>query len=68
MQPSEHRRVEIESVDDLRGLVEAARLAAQEKIDLCLPRHEGADGRDELRARVEEAVQAVRFAFVDFRG
>ena len=86
-----HRRVDVETIDDLRALVDAARRAGQEKIDLCLPRLDGtgtggdnnnsngnvgggmassgeiegnketgANGTDELRNMVEEALKTVR--------
>ena len=38
-----HRRIDVETIDDLRALVDAARRAGQEKIDQCLPRLENKD-------------------------
>ena len=38
-----HRRIDVETIDDLRALVDAARRAGQEKIDQCLPRLDNKD-------------------------
>ena len=63
----QHRRVDVETIDDLRALVDAARRAGQEKIDLCLPRLDGAndggvvgaDGRvSEMRGTGENETDA----------
>lgn len=51
-----HRKIELQSPDDLQYLVSNVRRAANEKIDKDLPR---IDGEDEMRSRVEEIIQAV---------
>ena len=57
-----HRKIELQSPDDLQYLISNVRRAAQEKIDKDLPPIEG---EDKMRRRVEELVQEVlpRFSF-----
>lgn len=52
-----HRKIELETNDDLRHLIQLARNAATQHLDRDLPRTEG---EDEYRAKVEELVHAVR--------
>ncbi len=51
-----HRKIELQSPDDLQYLVSNIRRAANEKIDRDLPPMEG---EDELRRRVEEDINIV---------
>ena len=52
-----HRKIELQSPDDLQYLVSNIRRAANEKIDKDLPPIEG---EDKMRERVEELVHSVR--------
>jgi kinetochor protein Mis14/NSL1 len=52
-----HRKIELQSPDDLQYLVSNVRRAANEKIDKDLPPIEG---EDKMRERVEELVHNVR--------
>jgi hypothetical protein len=51
-----HRKIELQSPDDLQYLISNVRRAANEKIDKDLPPIEG---EDKMRRRVEELVQEV---------
>ena len=51
-----HRKIELQSPDDLQYLISNVRRAANEKIDKDLPPIEG---EDKMRRRVEEMVQEV---------
>lgn len=51
-----HRRIELQSPDDLQYLITNVRRAANEKIDKDLPPIEG---EDKMRERVEELVHQV---------
>ena len=51
-----HRKIELQSPDDLQYLVSNVRRAANEKIDKDLPPIEG---EDKMRQRVEELVHNV---------
>jgi kinetochor protein Mis14/NSL1 len=51
-----HRKIELQSPDDLQYLVSNIRRAANEKIDKDLPPIEG---EDKMRERVEELVHSV---------
>jgi kinetochor protein Mis14/NSL1 len=51
-----HRKIELQSPDDLQYLVSNIRRAANEKIDRDLPPIEG---EDKMRERVEELVHSV---------
>jgi kinetochor protein Mis14/NSL1 len=51
-----HRKIELQSPDDLQYLVSNVRRAANEKIDKDLPPIEG---EDKMRERVEELVHSV---------
>ncbi len=53
-----HRKIELQSPDDLQYLISNIRRAANEKIDKDLPPIEG---EDRMRRRVEELVNDVRF-------
>jgi kinetochor protein Mis14/NSL1 len=53
-----HRKIELQSPDDLQYLIANVRRAAHEKIDRDLPPIEG---EDKMRRRVEELVQEVCF-------
>lgn len=57
-----HRKIELQSPDDLAYLIANAQTAARRKIDRDLPPDgEGrAEGGDGLRRRVEELVEEVR--------
>jgi hypothetical protein len=52
-----HRKIELQSPDDLQYLISNMRRAAHEKIDRDLPPIEG---EDRMRRRVEDLVQDVR--------
>lgn len=54
----DHRKIELQSPEDLRYLVDTARRAANEKIDRALPAMNG-ETEDALRARVDELVHEV---------
>lgn len=54
----DHRKIELQSPEDLRYLVDTARRAANEKIDRALPQMNG-ETEDALRARVDELVHEV---------
>jgi kinetochor protein Mis14/NSL1 len=51
-----HRKIELQSPDDLQYLIANVRRAANEKIDKDLPPIEG---EDRMRTKVEEEVQNV---------
>lgn len=51
-----HRKIELQSPDDLQYLISNVRRAANEKIDKDLPPIEG---EDKMRTRVEKLVQEV---------
>jgi kinetochor protein Mis14/NSL1 len=53
-----HRKIELQSPDDLQYLISNVRRAAHEKIDRDLPPIEG---EDRMRRRVEDLVQEVCF-------
>jgi kinetochor protein Mis14/NSL1 len=53
------RKIELQSPEDLRYLVDNVSRAAREKIDLHLPPNAAPEGEDALRRRVEELVQEV---------
>lgn len=52
-----HRKIELQSPDDLQYLISNIQRAAKEKIDKDLPPIEG---EDRMRTKVEELVQEVR--------
>jgi hypothetical protein len=54
-----HRKIELQSPDDLQYLISNVRRAAHEKIDRDLPPIEG---EDRMRRRVEDLVQEVRYS------
>jgi kinetochor protein Mis14/NSL1 len=56
-----HRKIELQSPDDLQYLVSNVRRAANEKIDKDLPPIEG---EDKMRERVEELVHGVCLLFL----
>ena len=59
-----HRKIEIQSPDDFRYLIDNVRRAAADSINAAFPPVEGADGQeDELRVRIEQMVNDVRTAF-----
>lgn len=56
-----HRKIELQTPDDLSYLISNVRRAARERIDEAFPpvnRDDGGD--DELRTRIEELVEEVR--------
>ena len=56
-----HRKIELQSPEDLTYLVDNVRRAAADSINAAFPPVEGADGQeDELRVRIEEMVNDVR--------
>jgi len=56
-----HRKIELQSPEDLAYLVDNVRRAAADSINAAFPPVEGADGQeDELRVRIEEMVNDVR--------
>jgi kinetochor protein Mis14/NSL1 len=55
-----HRKIELQSPDDLQYLISNVRRAANEKIDKDLPPIEG---EDKMRERVEELVHSVWLLF-----
>lgn len=56
-----HRKIELQSPDDLQYLVSNIRRAANEKIDRDLPPIEG---EDKMRERVEELVHSVYLLYL----
>ena len=54
-----HRKIELQSPDDLQYLISNVRRAAHEKIDRDLPPIEG---EDRMRQHVEDLVQEVCFS------
>lgn len=55
-----HRKIELQSAEDLAYLVDNVRRAAADSINAAFPPVEGADGQeDELRVRIEEMVNDV---------
>jgi kinetochor protein Mis14/NSL1 len=58
-----HRKIELQSPDDLQYLVSNIRRAANEKIDKDLPPIEG---EDKMRERVEELVHSVRLSYASY--
>lgn len=58
-----HRKIELQSPDDLQYLISNVRRAANEKIDKDLPPIEG---EDKMRRRVEELVHDVCVIFKKF--
>lgn len=54
-----HRRIELQSPDDLQYLVSNIRRAADTEIEKNLPRMEGESTKDEMRDRVEVLVEEV---------
>lgn len=60
-----HRKIELQSPDDLQYLISNVRRDALEKIDRDLPPIEG---EDRMRRRVEDLVQEVRYAIFPSHG
>ena len=58
-----HRKIELQSPDDLQYLVSNIRRAANEKIDKDLPPIEG---EDKMRERVEELVHSVCLSYASY--
>ncbi|KAI9773428.1 MAG: hypothetical protein M1840_007644 [Geoglossum simile] len=56
MDASHHRKIELQSPEDLRYLIDNVSRRAREKIDLNLPPSAAPEGEDALRRRVEELV------------
>ncbi|KAH0543979.1 hypothetical protein FGG08_001746 [Glutinoglossum americanum] len=56
MDSSHHRKIELQSPEDLRYLIDNVSRRAREKIDLNLPPSAAPEGEDALRRRVEELV------------
>jgi kinetochor protein Mis14/NSL1 len=55
----EHRKIELQSPEDLKYLITNVRRAANEKINRALPAMPS-EGEDALRLKVEELVHEVR--------
>ena len=59
-----HRKIELQSPEDLAYLVDNVRRAAADSINAAFPPVEGADGQeDELRVRIEQMVNDVCIPF-----
>ncbi|KAI9868453.1 MAG: hypothetical protein M1813_005897 [Trichoglossum hirsutum] len=56
MDSDHHRKIELQSPEDLRYLIDNVSRRAREKIDLNLPPSAAPEGEDALRRRVEELV------------
>ena len=54
-----HRKIDLQSPSDLTYLLDNIKAAAQQKIDLAIPRSAAPEGEDAYRSRVEELVQEV---------
>ena len=54
-----HRKIDLQSPSDLTYLLNNIKTAAQQKIDLAIPRSAAPEGEDAYRSRVEELVQGV---------
>lgn len=52
-----HRKIDLQSPSDLTYLLDNIKAAAQQKIDLAIPRSAAPEGEDAYRSRVEELVQ-----------
>jgi kinetochor protein Mis14/NSL1 len=59
MDSDHHRKIELQSPEDLRYLIDNVSRRAREKIDLNLPPSAAPEGEDALRRRVEELVHEV---------
>ena len=58
---SHHRKIDLQSPADLTYLLNNIKNAAQQKIDLAIPRSAAPQGEDDAyRTKVEELVQDVR--------
>jgi kinetochor protein Mis14/NSL1 len=58
-----HRKIELQSPDDLTFLMDNVSRLARDRIDLHLPPSAAPEGEDALRRRVEELVQEVTVPF-----
>lgn len=63
-----HRRIELQSPEDFTYLIDNVRRAAADSINAAFPPVDGARGdeeeeEDELRVRIEQLVNDVRFVF-----
>ena len=54
-----HCKIDLQSPSDLTYLLNNINTAAQQKIDLAIPRSAAPEGEDAYRSRVEELVQEV---------
>ena len=63
MDTSHHRKIELQSPEDLRYLMDNVSRRAREKIDLNLPPSAAPEGEDALRRRVEELVHEVSTSY-----
>lgn len=55
----DHRKIELQSNEDLAYLIANVRRAAAERLNEAFPHVEGEDGEDELRNKIEELVNEV---------
>jgi len=61
MDPAVHRRIELQSPEDLTYLINNVRRAAADSINAAFPPVEGtAADEDELRSQIEQLVEDVR--------
>lgn len=62
---SAHRKIELQSHEDLAFLLNNVRRAARDQLDNAFPQIEGSNaGEDELRVPIERLVNEVRLPFV----
>lgn len=54
-----HRKIDLQSSSDLTYLLNNIKVAAQEKLDLAIPKAAAPEGEDAYRSKVEELVQEV---------
>jgi kinetochor protein Mis14/NSL1 len=57
---SVHRKIELQTPEDLAYLIGNVQRAAQNRLDEAFPPVAGADGEDELRTQIEALVNEVR--------
>jgi kinetochor protein Mis14/NSL1 len=59
---SVHRKIELQTPEDLTYLISNVRRAAQTRLNEAFPPVDGADGDDELRSRIEVLVNEVCYS------
>jgi hypothetical protein len=63
---SAHRKIELQSPEDLSYLITNVRRAARVHIDEAFPPVDGAEGDDELRSQIEQLINEVPASLVSF--